>query len=150
MKVIFLDIDGVMISQRSVWLVNLPWLKKDMGVSYRARRNLRWLVERTKAKIVITSSWRGGGELYENIKNCLARNGTPVMDETPVLDIWEDDRSDEIAAWLEAHGAEKYVVLDDSPSFEHRADVRAHWVEVDYKWGLGRRDVRRALDYLAE
>lgn len=148
MKVIFLDIDGVMVSQRSVQLMNVPVLKRDMGLSYLARHNLRVLVRQTDAKIVITSSWRGGGEMYEAIKGCLARNGTPVYDETPILDPWTDDRSDEIAAWLDAHPAQSYVVLDDSPCFEHREEVRQHWVQVNYVTGLSRANIRAALSFL--
>lgn len=150
MKVIFLDIDGVMISQRSVQLLNVPILKRDMGLSYLARRNLRTLIRQTDARIVITSSWRGGGEMYEAIKSCLARNGTPVYDETPILDLWADDRSDEIAAWLGSHPAERYVVLDDSPCFDHREEVRQHWVQVNYATGLSRANIRAALSFLED
>lgn len=148
MKVIFLDIDGVMVSQRSVQLMNVPILKRDMGLSYLARRNLRALVRQTNARIVITSSWRGGGEMYEAIKRCLARNNTPVYDETPVLDLWTDDRSDEIAAWLASHPTQRYVVLDDSPCFDHREEVRQHWVQVNYTTGLSLANVRAALPFL--
>lgn len=147
MDVIFLDIDGVMVSYRSVRLAQLVPFRQQVFLSLTALRALRRLVKKTGAKIVIISSWRGCGEPYEWFKRHLARNGTPVYSETEWLEDREHDRSDEIFQWLQTHPTEHYVVLDDNNRFANRLSVRSHWIPVDAMKGLRMDDVKKAVTF---
>lgn len=147
MDVIFLDIDGVLVSYWSVRLTMLVPFRKQVFLSLTALRALRWLVKKTNAKIVIISSWRGCGEPYEWFKRRLARNGTPVYSETEWLEDREHDRSDEIFQWLQTHPTEHYVVLDDNDRFANRLSVRSHWICVDEMKGLCMADTRKAMRF---
>lgn len=151
MKVIFLDIDGVMISERSFWIAQLCHTEY-LAVDQRALLALKQLVNRTGARIVITSSWRTypdeqPTEPYLRLQTRLAHNGTPVYDQTPWLDARFCDRGDEIAAWLEEHPeVEWYVILDDNDRFANRPDIRTRWIPVSSRQGLTMKDGAKAAE----
>lgn len=103
MKIIFLDIDGVLNSSKTPNPRKLPYIvdKKLLG-------RLLKLVERSGAKIVLSSSWR-----IDPIGVYAARYwGIPVFDICP--DFPKRPRCKEILAWLKGHpGVIRYVVIDD-------------------------------------
>lgn len=119
MKIIFLDIDGVLnvISQT----------RDKYGSNFHQHfiDNLRTLIDTTDAKIVISSSWRTGGDEGSNtMKNMWKFRNLPgeVIDITPDLYYTysgpdgDDDycRGDEIQLWLDTHKEiTNYVILDD-------------------------------------
>lgn len=148
MDIIFLDIDGVMVSYYSVLAAMYTPFRQKAYLDPRAMRALRRLVERTGAKIVIISSWRGCGEPYEWFKRRLRRNGTPVFGETDWLEDADHDRSDEIFHWIQGHDVRRFVVLDDNDRFENRLAVRSRWVNVDMMHGLTIKDVEKAAAIL--
>ena len=119
MKVIFLDIDGVLNSraydrkrnwneQTDIDETRLPLVKK--------------IVDETGAKIVLSSTWRehwskdpalcDGDGIY--INEIFAKFGLEVFDKTPDLGI-DFDRPDEINLWLETtqERIEGFVIIDD-------------------------------------
>ena len=71
MRVIFLDIDGVINSHDNIWARTALW--KDLGVPSRDKygqlfdercvRLLEWIISKTGCKIVISSTWRKSGLL---------------------------------------------------------------------------------------
>lgn len=120
MKVIFLDIDGVLNSRRydrerdpatqgNIDVTRLPLLKR--------------LVEETGAVIVLSSSWRrhwdsdpaGRDDVGAELDRVFGDAGLSVFDKTPELG--GDNRDGEILAWLDARGGEveRFVILDDIP-----------------------------------
>jgi hypothetical protein len=103
MKVIFLDIDGVLNSDETSNPRDLPYIvdKKLLG-------QLRKLLERTKAKVVLTSSWR-----IDPVGLFAARYWkVPFMDVSP--DMPDRPRCEEIRTWLKYHPRiTRYVVIDD-------------------------------------
>lgn len=152
MKVIFLDVDGVLCTPLSLWLnrlLRLPVQRQRFDPV--ALFWLRRLVKGSGAEIVLSSSWREGlgtedpycREILGNLFAALERNGTPVQDAVPVFD-W-GDKGGEIAAWLERCPCECYVVLDDHDCFASASQVRAHWVPVPNSRGLRRRTAYAAL-----
>lgn len=107
MKVLFLDIDGVLRSER--W--NTP-----SGLRSTCVGRLCAIIRLTGCKIVVSSTWRCGG--WEEIKNSLADAGFDIAlkdslhDFTPEIN--DGIRGDEIAAWLAEHPeVESFVILDD-------------------------------------
>lgn len=112
MKVIFLDIDGVLNSHRSaVAFGGFPHHAADHRDRFDeiAIQLVRGIAAASGAKVVLSSSWRCDPD-WREIGNSL---GIPLLDRTPQM---PGRRGTEIAAWLEAHPeVECYAILDDDP-----------------------------------
>ena len=154
MKAIFLDIDGVL---------NLYCESRDeYGCCFHPHlvENLRSLVDRTGAKIVISSTWRFSGlaimkEMWEKrnlpgevvgiTPNFMTHYGTTLC------------RGKEIAAYLEEHPEiESYVILDDDSDMEEHQMSRFvktsgnsdHEDCVDVGYGLTKICAEMAIEIL--
>jgi hypothetical protein len=152
MKVIFLDVDGVMISEES-FLLTMALGGRVVIFSRKAMKALRAIVKRTGAVVVLTSSWRpmpgyAPTRSYEQFCSALQRNGTPLYDRTPWLEDREHDRSDEICAWLEEHPAESFVLIDDNDRFRNHPELKERWIPIDAEHGLNKTHVERAVELL--
>ena len=153
--VIFLDIDGVICttwSTRLSALLRLP-LERQLFDPL-ALFWLRWLARRSRAEIVLCSSWRDALTVDDplcrafigNLYHRLARNGTPIADAAPRLP--SGDKGEEILAWLAEHPGRQYVVLDDHDCFALGPQVREHWIPIPADRGLRRAEAKAALDLL--
>lgn len=103
MRVIFLDIDGVLNSSKTANPRDLPYI-----VGRRLLRTFRKLAARTRAKVVLVSDWR-----HDPAGLFGARYwGIPYADVVP--DLPRRSREDEIRAWLKKHSdVNRYAVIDD-------------------------------------
>jgi len=103
MKVIFLDIDGVLNCAKTPNPRKLPYV-----VDPKLRRRFERLVERTKAKVVLASTWR-----YDPAGIFSARHWSiRFIDVIP--DMPGRPRRDEILAWLKHHPrVKRFAVIDD-------------------------------------
>lgn len=114
MKILFLDIDGVLNSHRTAIAFNghFPWSvdEEDLKLFDAVAVNLiRKLCHRTQANVVLSSSWRHGIG-WEKIGDKL---GIPIIDRTPAK-ISLTSRGQEIAHWLQDNPkVEKYAIVDD-------------------------------------
>jgi hypothetical protein len=105
MKVIFLDIDGVITSAR------IGWFTYDMyAVNY-----INWLCEQINAKVVISSTWRKSYEkefFAEHFKYLHDDWRTKVL---PRIKMSESvPRGAEIKEWMDRHpDVDDYLILDD-------------------------------------
>lgn len=114
MKIIFLDIDGVL-------NVCYPKDRDKYGSGFHPHfvENLRHIIQETGAKIVISSSWRMSG--LDTMINMWKYRKYPgiVIDVTPNLcyNSRTDDigRGDEILAWYKDHFKyiDSFVIIDD-------------------------------------
>lgn len=141
MKILFLDIDGVLNSKRtSVAFDGYPhsFSPKDMArFDMVAVALIRRLCQVTGASVVLSSDWR-----YDHSAHAVA-NGLdlPVMDVTPKL---PGIRGLEINAWLAAHPeVEQYAIVDDIASMLE--SQQTHFVKTDDECGLS---LRNYLDLL--
>ena len=156
MKVIFLDIDGVIATPTSVRLNYLLGRGPDtqwydgVALGYVGR-----LVRETGARVVLSSNWRQDlgspdpfmQQIMDNLYAQLAAVGAPVADTTPVR--LGHDRSVEVGAWLDAHPAEAYVIFDDLAAFEERPGVAAgHLVLIAESDGIRWQHYRAAREIL--
>lgn len=132
MKVLFLDIDGVLV----------PFDSTD--ISPGPLEQLRRIHEATSCQIVLSSSWRAFKPRIARINRCLKEIGLPpLIDKTPQLGL---DRPKEIVTWLENHEADRAFraaklteKLKANP--DHRrlqreleevgAEKVTHWVALD-------------------
>ena len=103
MKVIFLDIDGVLNCRKTANPRELPYI-----VDRKLLKRLKRLLERTGARIVLTSTWR-----YDPAGLFSAKHwGIPFMDVIP--DMPKQPRRREILAWLKAHPqVKRFAIIDD-------------------------------------
>jgi len=105
MKVLFLDIDGVVncakTTQRHRGVIGIdPYMAFIVGK----------LVDNVGCKVVLSSSWKNWAEGIAEIEKQVVK----LHDKTPYLHYSEACRGDEIKAWLDKHPeVEKYAILDD-------------------------------------
>ncbi|MCJ7801479.1 MAG: HAD domain-containing protein [Candidatus Marinimicrobia bacterium] len=146
MKVIFLDIDGVLVTRNSMkyQYLNFP---DDASIRFskNAVKNLNKLIRLTKAKIVISSTWRLFHSL-EELQNIFKKQrirgeiiSTTSIERAPV----EEDipRGQKIADWLAQHPEiEKYVIIDDDVQADCIQFHPFNCVETSYKRGFSPED----------
>ena len=116
MKVIFLDIDGVLNSAQ----YDAERGEQDGNIDVTRLELLREITEKSGAKIVLTSTWR---KLWDKNKTLctdegleldrlFAVYGLEIFGKTPVI----GRRSEEINAWLDGNeNIESFVIVDDMP-----------------------------------
>jgi len=121
LKIIFLDIDGVLYTNTYFTFLKVFERQKTSdkyGFLFDAKcvKNLNEIVEKTGAKIVVSSSWRIKG--IEFLRNCFKDRGinADIIDITPIstIDNLYFCRGEEIEQWIIKNGfPEKIAILDD-------------------------------------
>lgn len=149
MKVVFLDFDGVLNSEKYV---------RDCGrygviIDPSRMALLKQIVDATEAKIVLSTSWREHwSNLTENcdetgilINKIFKGHDLEIFDKIPKC---FSKREQEIEMWLEEHpDIENYVVLDDM--FLHADYLKGHCIKTsNYREGLDKDDVQKAIEIL--
>lgn len=115
MKVIFLDIDGVLNEDTTPTRTKSRVIFIDQDKLMRLKR----IVDATGAKIVLSSTWRHdrddaryNGDFLE-LREAFQTGGLDFCDYTPV-DATGAHRGMEIKAWLSLHPeVDRYIILDD-------------------------------------
>lgn len=144
MKVLFLDIDGVLNSKRtSVAFDGYPhsFSTSDMRrFDMVAVALIRRLCAVTGASVVLSSDWR-----YDHTAHAVANAlDLPVMGATPKL---PGPRGLEINAWLAEHPeVEQYAIVDDIAAMLESQQMR--FVQTDDEVGLSLRDYSTLLQIL--
>ena len=158
-KLIFLDIDGILITSAS-------WGRRDQSGHASAHPPcvvaLNRIIRETGARIVVSSSWRIGQriiKLREIINGHFGVVGD-VIDKTPRIEsvarfegkpgkiIVPAVRGDEIVAWLESYErypVDSFVILDDDSDMGRIADRLVH---TEFGNGLTEADADRAIQML--
>ena len=163
MKVIFLDVDGVLNSEdlfvkhrkegksNSADIMELD----DIALTY-----LQRLVENTDAKIVLSSSWRIGGmeTVYmKNLKRQLANKGLEIFDctTTKSYDGYGNRlyRGDQIKIWIEEYNSnhtnkvDKFAILDDDSDMGEY--INTNFVHTTWKHGMEEKHYLQVLEMLS-
>jgi hypothetical protein len=103
MKVIFLDIDGVLNCERTPNPRKFPYVV-DKKLLARFKR----LLQRTGAKVVLSSTWRADPVGLFAAKHW----GVPFIDVCP--DMPNRPRRDEVLSWIAKHPkVSRYAIIDD-------------------------------------
>lgn len=130
MKVIFLDVDGVLNMHGSGGLYTLN----------KARlRLLEEIVKETGAQIVVSSTWRNSAAHMKKLSNALGYRGMKIIGITDRLGISKNGeryyRGHEIQKYLDDHPeVEQFVILDDDSDMLD-SQLR-HFVQTDGMIGL--------------
>ncbi len=160
MKVVFLDIDGVLNSR----IYDLErTAENDQNIDESRLPLLARIIEETGAVIVLSSTWRVDWEpnpedcnfIGKELHDIFGRHGIQFYDKTGENKEQIDSnrkRVKEIREWLEAHAGEveRFVILDDI--FGGWGDLEEHLVHTDYfkKRGLEEEHVEKAIAILNE
>lgn len=148
MKIVFLDVDGVLNSYRNVVAQGgFPFPKgssaaknpqhSDENLDVLAVGMVRELCLRNEAQIVMHSTWRKHIDLAEFAK----RWDLPILDKTD-----HGDKSQSVGRWLKEHPeVEKYVILDDDDMHD-----RTHQVFTSLFEGFMYKDFMFAMKLLGD
>ena len=154
MKVIFLDIDGVLNTTKSLKEARLH--KIGIGSFWnwekRCLFNLLHITDAVpEAQIVLSSDWRLFDDASDSVWVGLRRAGlNPPIDKTPDMTRRFDHvcRGDEIQAWLDQHeDVTHFVILDDWEKV--LPEQEDHLVRTDEKLGLTWADAEKAIEILS-
>lgn len=152
MKIIFLDIDGVLNSKNPTESCG-----QYVGIEDRLVIKLQKIVKATGAKIVLTSSWRYDWEpvhkdnqepLGTYLDRKLSKYGLYAMDKTDPHCLYARGRG--IHEWLNGKYVESFVILDDEAHDYEEVKLKERWIQtydVD-DGGITDEDVARAIDLL--
>ena len=170
MKVIFLDIDGVLNTKEtydSIYRSGRMLSLYDIPLDSFRLEYLKTIVEETGAKIVLSSSFRHffmreGEQLVpislkgRKLYNIFFKYGIDIFDVTPTDG---EIREDEIKMWLSSHAnVEDFVIIDDDPNmFKELSNkliqtskVRQNYLDTFMKdsFGLCERHIPEIIDRL--
>lgn len=152
MKVIFLDVDGVIAIPKTGWCVPSEQWHDDFG--YPADKGcisrLNKIIEQTGAEIVFSSSWRlqyKSKEGREKLFNHWGVIKAPI-DHTILLGNGLSCRGEEIQRWLDQcdNTIDRYVILDDDSDMLD--EQKQYFINTDAIDGLTDSDVERAIEIL--
>jgi len=137
MRIIFLDIDGVLNSQ--LYYVNGGKRGGENEIDSKAVGYLNNLIEESGAKVVISSTWRRGRTIEElqQILNNAGFKGE-IIGKTPALDGKYSLRGNEIRAWMmenehvigcNVSDYKDYVIFDDDSDMLYWQRNNFFWVD---------------------
>ena len=142
MKVIFLDIDGVLNEEKS-----RSRCCGYRGIDDKKVENLAKIVKATGAKIVLVSTWKEywqktdkahQGMMANYLDEKLKKQGLTVLDKTENLDRTSGQylsRGEGILLFLSTHAVEKYVILDDYQFDYDGCGLTENYIKTDNENG---------------
>ena len=147
MKVLFLDIDGVL---------NKNYLdegdtREDRYFHKTLMKNLQYIIEKTDAKIVLSSTWRYGIEnednkMYTLLKETFKKYEIDIFSTTPIIKC--SPRGDEVLVWLAENQdleIESMAILDDGRDFKGLKD---YLIQTSFDAGLTKEKADCVVDLL--
>lgn len=158
MKLLFLDIDGVL-NSRAWYESRLVAMEQDAKAVIHSHERLGWefdpacverlqkVVDATNCKIVVSSSWRIGNSLV-SIRAYLLAKGlkktTELIDVTPQCA--SGFRGEEVWRWFADRGLEpeNYAIVDDDADFWPHQPL----IKTDNAVGLTDREVELLIETL--
>lgn len=154
MKVIFLDIDGVLASFDYIRVTAALNMKHSDKYGYdfdpRCILNLKLLIEETESLLVISSFWKSMG--IQKLKDMWEIRNLPgrIIDITPTIsNVPNPKRGSEIKEWLsENKDVTTYVILDDDSDMLEEQEK--HFVKTQSNIGLTYDDVCKAISVLGK
>lgn len=152
MKILFLDIDGVLNSDSWYTRRREDGLRmEDMGDRYpfyefdpESVARLNKIIDATDCNIVVSSTWRHNKQLNDILKEVGVKK-TPI-DITPYST--SGIRGMEIQAWINEHAEDPfyYVILDDNSDM--LKTQKPHFCKISWWTGILESDVEKAIKIL--
>lgn len=154
MKVIFLDIDGVLNTIYTKERINGMIFVEDKYIKI-----LKEICDKTGAKVVLSSSWRSGWYDIDNgnnntrdakdfiaLRDKLLEFGIELFDKTP--DISAMKRGEEIKQWLEEHkdlNITNFVIFDDMAIVK---PFNRYFIQTSFAEGMKEKYIKKAIKML--
>lgn len=144
MKVLFLDIDGVVNNVHTRERYADTYM---LGIDTELAKIVKDIIAKTSCKVVLSSSWRQGAPLREWVRG----NVCEFIDVTP--DFQRGARAGlvprnlEIQSWLSSHKVKRFAILDDFAEAEIPWCKEAFF-KTDWQTGLTPYIAERVIEYL--
>lgn len=155
MKIIFLDVDGVLNEDKS--RARCCGYK---GIDDKKAENLAKIVKATDARIVLISTWKDDwrktdkvrqGFLANYLDKKLLKQGVSIFDKTESLDKqgFYFSRGEGILRYLEKNPADGFVILDDYQFDYDACGLTGNYVKTDaYNGGLTELLAQKSIEIL--
>lgn len=155
MKVIFLDIDGVLNTPSSESRCG-----EYIGIDDDKVERLKKIVDKTKAEIVLISTWKKYWRKEEKLKPLqdysanyldekLAKQGLKATDKTKdKSDGRYLSRGESILEYVYRNNVEKYIILDDCQFDYDGCDLTDNYIKTNQIEGLSEQQVKVACETL--
>ena len=145
MKVIFLDVDGVLNTPKLIRRFGFDFIDPIL-VNLVAR-----IVRETDSKVVLSSSWRTEEKDRRIVKEALGVCEIEIFDSTPVLKRvggWSEDnwvrRHEEIRAWMDDKDVSRFAIIDDQDD----AGIEGSFFQTEEEVGLTVRIAEEVIAHL--
>ena len=138
MKVLFLDIDGVLRTTGDMDILETALIL-----------NLKRIVEETGVKIVLSSDWRKKNLYFKMAEQQLGFFGLEIFDVTPILLpglLSAKCRWQEIKEWLKNKEVERFVIVDDDVDAMISEDPDTFFF-MDWEKGLTREKAEEIIKF---
>lgn len=133
-NIIFIDIDGVLISDN------------DNTFNVNALQNLKYIVKKSNAKLVLSSTWRLHKKPLEHVKNVLSKYDMELF-STTAINKYIKPRSDEILEFIENISSKinvnKWIAIDDA---EILTNNKENFFRIDPQYGLTQDDAHTIIN----
>lgn len=143
MKIIFLDIDGVLNTPKLIKKFGFDFID-DILVALVAR-----IVNETGAKIVLSSTWRIEEKDRKIVERNLGNHNLEIHDCTPVLKpenrMWVE-RREEIQTWIENNEVTKFAIIDDWDD----ANIEGNFFQTNENIGLTVSIAEKIIEHLGK
>ena len=151
MKLIFLDIDGVLNDEK--FYKNRRYNKfinnKYNNINYKKVKLINNICDKTGAKVVISSSWRINMTVEELQELFVFFHGKfEVIGKTPMHGVL-GNRGIEINEFLDTYGKENvegYVIIDDDTDIQ--SNQLSNFVNTCYRKGITKKDCKKSIKIL--
>jgi len=149
MKIIFLDIDGVLNYKDSK-----SRIYSFIGIDNKRVKLLKKIISMTNAKIVLCSSWKDDWSLNKEeqtehgnyLDRKLRNEGLYILDKTKDNN---SDRGHGIHKWINSRNVTNWIVLDDEIFDDYDEEIIKHLVKSSfYEDGLNEKLVDEAIKLL--
>lgn len=145
MKIIFLDIDGVLNTPKTIRKFGFNFID-DILVALVAR-----IVRETEAKIVLSSSWRIETKDLGIAKDALAQHNLEIHDCTPRIERPFEEgnwvrRSEEIQSWIDQNEVTAFAIIDDCDD----ANIEGNFFQTNEDFGLTVSMAEKIIEHLGK
>ena len=124
MKVIFLDVDGVLNTGEGWDTINDDCVKR-----------LKQVVDLTGALLVLSSSWQDDLDLCKVLENKLLEHNISKWIATTGDDKLVSERAIAIRDWLSARKVERFAIIDDDDDAKEFG-LHFHFFQTEFNTGL--------------
>lgn len=170
MNIVFLDVDGELTYSEYE-------NEETADIDIEKVKLLKEICDRSNAKVVITSSWRGSEtytpHIYYTLIDILTGHGIDILGDAPYIDVkliekipdrqtfvldeipysqleHGTGRAAEVQKWISEHDVDSFVILDDEDWNWKDYGYESYWIRPTWygNGGLKREHVEKAIEIM--